>query len=240
MVAKTVVLAILARATGMAWPPAFRLGGVLSQGGEFAFVSFGAAAAAGILAPDLAPILIAVVVLTMAATPVLASAYLEARGIGTSAGVSGDSHAAEGHIIIVGFGEIGRIVARMLRAYGADYMVLDLTPERIREARTLGEPVFFGDATQMEVLRGAGVDAAVAVVVATQAPGVSEGVAALRRHGFPHVPVLARGGDEQAVLALRRAGLTPVGQEATDAGLKLAGAVLDLWREAEIEAAAED
>jgi monovalent cation:H+ antiporter-2, CPA2 family len=118
----------------------------------------------------------------------------------------------------------------MLKAYGIPYVVLDQKPETIREARAENEPIFFGNALNQEVLRGVGAHEALAVVVTTGSPGVAEGLATLHRHAFPNLQILVRGGGEQAILSLRKAGLTPVGQEATETGLKLTGALIDLWQ----------
>lgn len=159
----------------------------------------------------------------------LLETHLSGKAGYPSAELLGETFDTRHHVIIVGFDEIGRIVARMLKAYGVPYVVLDLSPERIREGRSLGEPVYYGDATRPEVLRGLRADEALAVVVATDTSGVAEGLAALHRHAFPDLNILVRGGGEQNIIELRRAGLTPVGQEATETGLKLTGAVLDLW-----------
>jgi len=238
MLVKGVLIAGLARLFAVPGPRALRLGAFLSQGGEFAFVALGAAALAGLIPDAAAQLIIAAAVVTMAATPLVGSAvrrvvaYLETRGYYTTEGVMGVVQDFRGHVVIVGFGEIGHIVARMLKAYDIPYVILDLSAERIKEARATGEPVYFGDATQAEVLHGVGAERALAIVVTTDAGGVAEGLAVLRRHEFPDVHVLARGVGEEAVLSLRRAGLTPIGQEATDTGMKLTGAVLELWHEA--------
>lgn len=235
MAGKALILAALVRLFGMGWARAVRIGGLLSQGGEFAFISFAAATAAGLIDSSAARLMIAVVALTMMVTPLGVTVFqrlialLERRNVRFSADLAGEALDVAGHVIIVGAGEIGRIVARMLKAYGVPYVILDLSPERVRLGREAGEPIFFGDATRPEVLKGVRAGEALAVVLTTDAPGVAEGLAAVRRHTFPDLNILIRGGGEEAIVALRKAGLTPVGQEATDTGLKLTGVVLDLW-----------
>ena len=161
----------------------------------------------------------------------LMSTWVENRGVYDTTNLKGDSLEIRDHIIIVGYGEVGRIVARMLKAYGIPYIILDLRPEQIRVARGEGEPIYFGDALNQEVLRGVRVGDALAVVVTTDSPGVAEGLASLRRHAFPDLEILVRGGSERSILALRKAGLKPVGQEATETGLKLTGALFEMWQE---------
>ncbi len=234
MLGKGVLLAALSRAFGLPTMRSLRLAGLLAQGGEFAFIAFGAAAVGGVLDWSLTRLLIVVVAVTMMVTPaaitsgVWLMAWLEKRGVHAAATLVGEVLHVEGHVIIVGFGEIGRIVARMLKAYGVPYIILDLTPEHVKQGRGAEEPIYLADATRPEVLRGTRAENAIAVVVTTDTAGVAQGLAALRRHVFPDLNILVRGGSEEDIVALRRAGLTPVGQEATDTGLKLTGAIIDL------------
>ena len=243
MLGKGLIILGLSRALGAPWGRAVRVAGMLAQGGEFGFISFGAAAFAGIISEDLARLLMAVVAVTMIAAPLVFGAgravyaWLEARGVYDAGDLTGERFDECDHVIIVGYGEVGQIVTRMVRAYGLRYVVLDLTPAQVKAARLEGEPVYFGDATRREVLDGVRAGDALVVVVATDNPGVAEGLAAMRRHAFPDLQILVRGGGEEAVANLRRVGLTPVGQEATDTGLKLTGAVLDLWHARESERA---
>jgi CPA2 family monovalent cation:H+ antiporter-2 len=233
MLGKAMLLAALARAFGTPMMRSLRLSGLLAQGGEFAFIAFGAAAIGGILDWPSARLLIVVVAVTMMATPAAITsgiwlmAWLETRGV-RAVTLIGEVLEVEDHVIIIGYGEIGHIVARMLKAYGVTYIILDLNPEHVKQGRAAEEPIYLADATRPEVLRGVRAEDAIAVVVTTDTAGVAQGLAALRRHVFPDLNILVRGGSEEDIVSLRRAGLTPVGQEATDAGLKLTGAILDL------------
>ncbi len=245
MLGKALLLFVLAVMVGVPRLRAARLGGLLSQGGEVAFIAFGAAAAVGLFVMDAARLLIAIVAVTMMATPLLVGAgrwliaWFENRGFADASDLAGDRLEIRDHVIIVGYGEVGRIVARMLKAYGIPYVILELRPETIRAARAENEPIFFGNALHQEVLRGVRAHEALAVVVTTGSAGVAEGLATLHRHAFPNLQILVRGGGEQAILSLRKAGLTPVGQEATETGLKLTGALIDLWQARQEETASE-
>lgn len=246
MLGKGLIMFGLAAALGLPRLRAAHLGGLLSQGGEFAFISFGAAAASGLLDGDSARLLIAVVAITMMGAPLVLGGgrwllgWFENRGVYDASDLVGDRLEIRDHVIIVGYGEVGRIVARMLKAYGIPYLILDLSPQTVRQARAEDEPIFFGNALHDEVLRGVRAPDALAVVVTTGSPGVAEGLATLRRHAFPELEILVRGGGEQAILSLRKAGLTPVGQEATETGLKLTGALIDLWQARQGQAPAEE
>ncbi|MFN3076746.1 MAG: cation:proton antiporter, partial [Alphaproteobacteria bacterium] len=110
---------------------ALRIGILLSQGGEFAFVLLGMAVTNGVVPSTLAQLTIVVVAVSMAATPLLLIpgnrllGHLELRRDLHSARLDAEAGELSGHVLIVGFGEVGRIVARMLKAYGVPYLILD-------------------------------------------------------------------------------------------------------------------
>ncbi|HUR98989.1 MAG TPA: cation:proton antiporter [Pyrinomonadaceae bacterium] len=70
------------------------------------------------------------------------------------------------HVIIVGYGLNGRNLARVLRAVGVPYVILELDATVVRRAKEKGEKINFGDATRREVLMHAGVEHAWALVLA--------------------------------------------------------------------------
>ncbi|MCF8500891.1 MAG: cation:proton antiporter [Rhodospirillum sp.] len=231
-VGKGAVVALAAMALGERGWRALRLGVVLSQGSEFAFVLLALA-----LSNDLIPtkghdILVLAVALSMAITPMLtalASHVLvlaerrEAMAGGIPLADDGAGEGTEGHVIVVGLGEVGRIVSGLLKARGIPYLVLDTSPGQILEARARGEPVQYGDATVPAVLKASGAARAKAVVVATHLPEVAARLAHLAPDCFPNALLCARGVDEATVTRLREAGLREVVSETTDVGLRLAG-----------------
>jgi CPA2 family monovalent cation:H+ antiporter-2 len=97
----------------------------------------------------------------------------------------------------------------------------------VRRLRSEGEPVYFGDATDPEVLKGVRADRARAIIVACDDAGTVEYVVALCRHNYPEQRLIVRAATEQAMIGLRKLGVTVAVQESTEIGLRLAGAVLD-------------
>ncbi|MGB0670511.1 MAG: monovalent cation:proton antiporter-2 (CPA2) family protein [Rhodospirillales bacterium] len=236
MVLKGAIIAGLGRLFRYSFWRSLRLAGALNQGGEFAFVLIGIGTASGVIDPS-ANLLVLVVALSMAITPIyanLANRFGQAIQRDEAAQGTGLEHQAEHldkHVIVVGFGAVGEIVARMLTAHGIPFLVLDESPRRIYGGRAKGYPVFYGDATNETVLHAAGIDHAKALIVATAAEGVAESLSELIRQGFPACRILARGGDERSAAELRRAGLHVVVSEKMECGLQLAGAVQDLMVE---------
>ena len=232
LVGKALIIAILALAFGHARWDGLRLGLLLSQAGEFGFVLLGLAAATGLMPPELAQILLAAVGITLLVMPLIArleewlDRWIERRHLQANP----LAHArldAEDHVIVIGQSEVGRIVTRMLKAYDVPYISLDQSVAVVRRLRAEAEPVYFGDATDPEVLKGLRADRARAIIVACDDPGTTEGVTAICRHSFPEQRLIVRAATEQAMIGLRKLGVTVAVQESTEIGLRLAGAVLD-------------
>lgn len=69
------------------------------------------------------------------------------------------------HVIIAGFGPVGRSIADEFQALGVPFIIVELNADTVRKQRKLGRTVVFGDIANEEVLRSAGVERALGVVV---------------------------------------------------------------------------
>lgn len=243
LVLKGAILFVLGRLFRQSLWRSLRLAGMLSQGGEFAFVLFGIAMTVGVL-PDATgqPLLVAVA-LTMAVTPLLITfgmrfiTFLESREATSGNDLERVAGALSGHAIIIGFGEVGRIIARLQRAHGQPYVVLDMSPRRVAEGRDVGEPAFYGDATMESVLHAAGAEQARALVIATAHPPTARRIVEVARRHYPHLALLARGGDETTTRELRKEGVREVVCETTESALRLSGALTEVLNEPQPEPA---
>jgi voltage-gated potassium channel Kch len=210
---------------------ALRIALLLAQGGEFAFVLFGAARARGILEPDTAQILVAAVALSMAVTPLVAAL---ARVIGERlhsgatdlAALQAEARPHADHVVIAGFGRVGQTVAKVLGAAGIPCVALDLDQARVARCRARGLAAFYGDASRVDVLSAAGAGRACAAVLTMDHPAsIDRAVAALRQH-FPELRIFVRGRDPHHGRRLAGSGATAVVPEAVEASLQLGGIVL--------------
>ncbi len=197
----------------------------LAQGGEFAFVLLSFAVRYDVVPPTLAGTLIAVVALTMAATPVLMllneKLFQPRFGTPESPGREADKIDEKGSVIIAGFGSFGAIVGRLLRANGVAETVLDLDSDRVELLRKLGLKVFYGDASRHELLRAAGADKARLIVLALDSAEKNlEMVATVRKH-FPNLTLLARAGGRDEAYQLIDAGVEHVFRDKLDSSLTM-------------------
>jgi CPA2 family monovalent cation:H+ antiporter-2 len=224
---------VLAR-HGLPRATALEAGVLLGQGGEFAFIVIGVALSTGLLPGDTARFMLLVVGLSLMITPLAAaggralSARMSARGAAADAGAAGampELPALEGHVVIAGFGRVGRLIAEILEQQQIPYVALDNDATAVGEHHRRGTPVFVGDAGRAELLEAIGVHAASAVVLTMDDPPAALRAVRAIRAESPDVAILARARDEAHARALLEAGATSVIPEALEAGLQLAGAV---------------
>ncbi|MBX6324164.1 MAG: cation:proton antiporter, partial [Rhodospirillaceae bacterium] len=227
LVGKALLLTGLGRAFGLTLGQALRVGVLLSQAGEFAFVLVGLGMNAGIVPPADGQLLLLVTALTMVVTPLLEplSLRLGRRAeLATFARQDADAglERLSGHVVIAGYGRVGRTAGRQLADGGVPFVAVDLDPERISRAREMGYRVYFGDATRPEVLAAVGVDRARAVIVALDNPLLTQRVVQLLRYIFPDLPIYARAYDAADAEVLEKAGATGVVHEVVATGRQLA------------------
>ena len=202
---------------------------LLSQGGEFAFVVFGAAADARVFRPETASLLIVVVALSMVATPlllVLQEKFIAPRFRQVKKRPADKIEPEQDPIIIAGFGRFGQIVGRLLLANRIRATVLDHDPDQVDLLRKYGFKVFYGDATRADLLRAAGAQHARILVVAIDNIEDSLALVDIVRRDFPHLKILARARNLTHTYDLMDRGVTIVERETFEASLQLGGRIL--------------
>ena len=230
---KAAVIAPLLRAYGLSLPSALEAAMLLGGGGEFAFIAIGGAMASGVLDRPVGQFMLIVVGLSMLATP-LAGALgrelrhrLHRREVMAAPDRAVEFPELDGHVIVLGFGRVGQLLARALDANDIAYLAIDSDAKLVDHLTKTHVPLFFGDASRGELLERAGAARAAAIVATmNDADAALRAVKAARAH-FAHVPVLARAHDEAHARLLRAAGATGVVPETLEASLQLAGHVLE-------------
>jgi len=232
LIGKSAILLALCLLLRESLEVAVRVALLLAQGGEFAFVLFGAAMGQGLLDVRSGHILVAAVALSMVATPFLATLgrtvakRLQQRGPAETTALQEEAQAYADHVLIAGFGRVGQTVAKVLGAVGVPYVALDLDHARIARCRGQGLPAFYGDASRVDVLSAAGAGRARAAVLTMDDPAdIDRAVAALHQH-FPELRIFVRGRDPHHGRRLTQSGATAVVPEAVEASLQLGSIVL--------------
>lgn len=211
---------------------ALRVGPLLSQGGEFGFVLFGGAMMLGILDREVGQFLLAVIALSMVATPTmnwlggrLSRLATPRPDVGLES-LKEETATQQEHVIIAGFGRVGQTVARVLSSCGVAYVALDLNQARVARCRAAGIPLYYGDASRVDVLEAAGIQRATAAVITLdRAVEASRTVEALNAR-MPNLPIFVRSYDMRHAQRLEEVGASAVVPEAVEASLQLGGILL--------------
>jgi len=228
-VLKIGVLAGLSRLLGIAGGQHLLFALLLSQGGEFAFVVFGAAATARVFSPEVAAMLVVVVALSMVVTPLALMAYdlLAARRQCKEQRPEADAiEPNRDHVIIAGFGRFGQIVGRFLDSRDVRLTVLDHDPDQVEVLRRFGFKVFYGDATRSDLLRAAGAGEARALVVAIDEIEDSLALVDAVRREHPTLPIFARARNVGHYYQLIDRGVQVIERETFESALLLGRRVL--------------
>jgi glutathione-regulated potassium-efflux system ancillary protein KefC len=210
--------------------PVFTL--LLTQGGEFAFVVFQAAAGANVFTTQTASLLIGAVAVSMLVSPLILVAIdrlllprYANRGVPKMEEIAEPQSAS---IIIAGFGRYGQIVSRVLLANGIAATVLDHDAEMIETARKFGYRVFYGDATRLDLLRTAGAETAKILVVAVDDVDQSLQIIDQVQAHFAQLQIVARARDVTHWNKLRDRNIMLVQRELFESSLRSAHSVLEL------------
>ncbi|MGA2025108.1 MAG: cation:proton antiporter [Steroidobacteraceae bacterium] len=240
VIAKTLLSALSVRAFVPSSFKALRTGLVLAGGGEFGVALLTILAQGRDLVPLRATqLLLAAVVLGMIVSPLIirynrriARLLLGERGA-PSLGVQREDAVASDlarreHVILCGFGRVGRQLASVLDSQGFEYLAIDLDPANVRAARLAGTPVVWGDSADEELLRNLGLDLASVLIITFADTAVALGVVRAVRRQRTDVPVLVRTQDDSQLAELSAAGATEVVPETFETGLTLVSQALTL------------
>lgn len=216
-----------ARAWGVKNRTAIETALVLGPAGEFAFVILGAGMVEGLASPAFARTVMLAATISIFTVPLMAliadRLIKQVAPVQTGLPVEAEQPAAaEGQVLVVGFGRVGRLVGEMLTEHQQSFLALDANADTVAKGRAEGANVFYGDAARRELLENCGIDSVRAVVVTMDAPTKVDEVVAAVRKARPDVILIARARDSRHAERLYRLGVTDAVPETTEASLQLA------------------
>lgn len=230
MLIKALLLWGVARVAGLTVQDATPLAVTLAQGGEFGFVLFSLAMSAGVMQQDLAQMLVIVVTISMASTPLLMKihgAFLEPlynKQAKREFDSIDDQHS---RVLIAGFGRVGQIIARVLRMRHIPFTALEGSAAQVDFVRRFGNKVYYGDPSRLELLQAAGASRAEVFVLAIDDVEASVRTAELVRRHFPHLKIYARARNRQHALRLMDLGVRYLMRETYFSSLDMAQNTLE-------------
>lgn len=223
---KALILYFIGRWQDLRVRSARRLAIVLSQGGEFGFVLL-AAASGSVIDHNLASGIAIAITISMAMTPLLLLADdLITKRVRKPEPQFDTPPKANGHVVIAGFGRVGQIAARVLRATKIPFTALDIDAEQVNVVNQFGNKIYYGDASRLGILEAARTQDARAFVLAIDDVETSIRTAQIVRTHFPHVPIYARARNRQHVHRLMDLGVEEIEREAFLSSLELTKALL--------------
>jgi glutathione-regulated potassium-efflux system protein KefB len=208
MATKAAAIYAVARALRTSRQESFDRAVLMAQGGEFAFVLYAAATRAGVIGAAVDATFTAIVVLSMALTPVVVAAVRRFQprvepsldGVERADGLSGS-------VLLIGFGRFGQVVSQALLARDADVTIIDTDVDMIQSAEGFGFKVYYGDGTRLDVLRASGAERVRAVAVCVDDSAATARIVELCRESFPQARLLVRSFDRQHSLQLIASGV---------------------------------
>ncbi|MEE9304108.1 MAG: monovalent cation:proton antiporter-2 (CPA2) family protein [Thiotrichaceae bacterium] len=197
----------------------------LAQGGEFAFVLFSFATQNSVIPNDLAAMLIVVVAISMALTPLILMTVekllLPRVGTREQEMREADDIDEENPVIIAGFGRFGNILGRLLSANGINATFLDLDADNVEILRKLGIKVYYGDASRLDLLHAAKAEKAKLIVLAIDNhQKIMEIIETVKKH-FPHLTIMARASGRIEAYELLENGIKHVFRETFETSLRM-------------------
>jgi CPA2 family monovalent cation:H+ antiporter-2 len=240
---KAVPIAVLARLNGQLPSSAVRTGALIGQSGEFSFVLASAGLSLAAVRPDTFSLAMgAVVISILTADPLAAGArWLGRRLDGRNPADEGDEPLAPDlrrHAVILGYGRVGRGVARVLESRGFAWVAVDGDYEVARDARVGGARIIYGDAGAPSVLDRARIHHCHAVVVAIPDALATRQAVIYARSRNPRVEIVARAHSEAEEAELRRLGVARVVVAEREVGNELVRHALRRFGVSDREAAA--
>lgn len=216
----------------------FRLGAsihsslLLAQGSEFAFILFNLAAQQKILDDNIAQLLLVAVSVSMAVTPLFSWIGMKIEDSIDTAEVLDKNQEFKGvsdlsgHIIISGFGRVGRVIAHMLTEHQYNYVAIDSNLMLVKKAREQGFPVYHGDLSSVDVLKAVGAKRALCVILTMNDKlSIRKAVKTISNH-YKDLEIITRAEDFRHGKGLRKLGATVIIPETIEAGLQLGSSLL--------------
>ena len=229
-------------------PPrsAVMVGIALAQVGEFSFLLAQQGQESGFFRGDPYQVFLAVSVLSMIVTPFLMQwsphlarrteawqrlrHWLPSRTTAHVQQIEGKQIRKKGHVIIAGYGLNGRNLARVLGETEIPYLVLDLDGNTVSREAKHGAPVYYGDATNPNVLRHMRIEDAKVLVLAISDPFITRRAVQIAKGLNPKIHVVVRTRYLRELEELHRLGADDVVPEEFETSIEIFALVLRTYK----------
>jgi len=218
---KCASVALFCRLGGWNGAVSLRTGLVLAHGGEFGFAILILAMGGGILGPNEGQVVLAAMLFSMALAPILIrhngkiAAFLLPQSMQRSrkeirGRILATSSSLNHHVIVCGYGRVGRHTIGFLTRQSIPCMAIDLEPEQVQRGMAAKQPVSYGDAGSLSLLRACGLMRASALVISMIDFNTATKIITRVRSVDSKLPIIVRTRKEIHLYKLYQAGATEV------------------------------
>lgn len=208
---------------------------ILAQCGEFAFLIIGVALAKNLLVQNDAQYLLMIVAISMLITPFTIKLAMPLRKIIaktfkvniTTAKFEQHLNQEDRHVIIVGYGRVGKVLGEILEKQLVPYVAIDKKMELVEQNKKRGLKILYGNAKRSALLRRLNITNAAAFVIAVQ--DINDSLHILRevKKLNPTLPIIVRAKDSSRLEELYENGARHVIPETLESGLQIASHLLE-------------
>ncbi len=232
MACKTLIIMGLCRTFRFGLATSVQVGLLLSQGGEFAFILFSLAGENGIINHEFSQILLVVVTMSMAFTPLVAqlgkklAMMLERKSGSRPEAMLMETLDLQQHVVISGFGRVGHTVAKLLESENIPFVAIDIDSFLVSRERKNGVPVYYGDTSRVHVLKSLAIERARAIIITHNETRLALQTIHSVREISSAIPIIVRARNFEKVQKLEAAGANLAVAEMFEVSLQIGGALL--------------
>ncbi len=210
------------------------VGSGLFQIGEFSFVLAAMALDLELITENMYSLVLSAALITILLTPFSMGAatilYNRAVQSGRLSGVlagrpdpetQATAEQLANHVVICGYGDVGRHLGRVLDRRGFSYLIIDIDPRVVEQARDRNVPCVYGDASNPDILARVNLVKARVLVVTFPDPTAARLVVANARSMNPRLDIVARVHRDEDSLILRKLGVAEMVRPELEAGLEI-------------------
>ena len=233
IIIKTVIIVAICRIFRLRWGATVYSALLLSQGSEFAFILFNIAAKKGILDARIAEFMLMAVALSMGITPLLSiigskiedkvDSNMEVDNNQEFKGISDLNN----HVIVAGFGKVGKVVAYMLNKEQIGYIIIESNSRIVTKAKKQGFSVFQGEVSDSNILQALGIKRAKAIILTMSDKITLKKTTKKVKINYENIKIISRAEDYKVSKEMIILGANSAVPEKIEVGLQLGGAALE-------------
>ncbi|WP_022683127.1 YbaL family putative K(+) efflux transporter [Sphingobium bisphenolivorans] len=210
VVGKSIAAFAIVRAFGHPGDTALTIAASLAQIGEFSFILASLGTGLGILPNEARDLILAGAIVSIFLNPLIFSMIVRSQKPEEEEGERAPEQRRMGHVILVGYGRVGKLIGERLAETKAHFVVMEADPDRASEAEEAGLSVVRGSALEDRHLLAAGIQEARRLLIAVPEGFEGGAIHQHARHLNPDLQVIARAHSDAEVMHLEAMGVPHV------------------------------